>query len=294
MCLKCLTVLTTKNKMKILVFGKNGQVASSLAGLSDGLIFHDRHSADFNNPQSCIELVEAFDGDVIVNAASYTNVEQAESEEELASIINSSTPGAIARCAAGKSIPFIHISTDYVFNGKGEAPWQPDDSVNPINAYGRSKLAGERLIQESGCQYVILRTSSVFSSYGNNFVKTMLRLAQTHPSLRIVEDQTSGPTAAADIAQALLTIAASIDDGKFQSGIHHFCGTPYVSWAEFALEIFKQTGKSTKVEGIPSSEYPSALTRPMNSRLDCTSLEQAFGIKRPDWRESLRKVLNEL
>ncbi|MEP5779870.1 MAG: sugar nucleotide-binding protein, partial [Hyphomicrobiales bacterium] len=138
--------------MKILVLGKNGQVASSLAELSDGLIFHDRHSADFTNPQSCVELVEAFEGDVIVNAAAYTNVEKAESEEELASLINGTTPGAIAKCAAGKNIPIIHISTDYVFDGKSEAPWQPDDNVNPINAYGRSKLAGERLIQESGCQ----------------------------------------------------------------------------------------------------------------------------------------------
>jgi dTDP-4-dehydrorhamnose reductase len=191
-------------------------------------------------------------------------------------------------------VPFLHVSTDYVFDGAGTRAWRPDDETAPLGAYGRSKLAGEIGVNAAGGKSVILRTSWVFSAHGSNFVKTMLRLSSSRDQLSVVSDQIGGPTAAQDIASALISMARALQAGSGRPGIYHFSGTPDVSWADFAREIFRQSGRSTKVLDIPSQAYPTPARRPNNSRLDCQTTEAVFGIQRPDWRASLTKVLREL
>jgi dTDP-4-dehydrorhamnose reductase len=199
----------------------------------------------------------------------------------------------MARACADLGIPFCHVSTDYVFDGGGVAPRRPTDPVAPCNAYGRSKLLGEEAVRAAGGQSAILRTSWVFSAHGNNFVKTMLRLSETRDTLNVVEDQIGGPTPAADIATALLTMGRAMVAGH-AGGLYHFSGAPDASWADFAREIFAQAGRATGVTGIPTSGFPTPAVRPQNSRLDCRTLEAEFGIGRPDWRVGLSRVLKEL
>ena len=191
-------------------------------------------------------------------------------------------------------MPFVHISTDYVFDGSGERPWQPDDATGPLGAYGRTKLAGENAVRAAGGTYAILRTSWVFSAHGANFVKTMLRLGAERDRLTIVGDQVGGPTPAADIAAACLTIAKALQADPGLSGTCHFSGAPDVSWADFARAIFADAGLSPEVVDIPTSAYPTPAKRPGNSRMDCSATMAAFGIDRPDWHAGLRAVLSEL
>ncbi len=200
----------------------------------------------------------------------------------------------MAKACAELDIPFVHISTDYVFDGSGEKAWRPDQPTNPKNAYGLTKLIGEEAVREAGGRYAILRTSWVFSSHGSNFVKSMLRLSEDREQLNIVADQVGGPTPASDIAQACLNLVEQLANDASKEGTYHFSGAPDVSWQEFAETIFAQAGRDVTVKGIPTSEYPTPATRPLNSRLDCRSLEQTFGIARPDWRRGLEQVLNEL
>jgi dTDP-4-dehydrorhamnose reductase len=208
-------------------------------------------------------------------------------------VINGDAPAAMARACAAKGIAFLHLSTDYVFDGSGDTPWQPDDPVAPLNAYGRSKLAGEQGIAQAGGCYAILRTSWVVSSHGNNFVKTMLRLSQTRDALAVVDDQIGGPTPAADIAATLLRIAAPLRAGQ-GGGLYHYGGMPWVSWKDFATEIFAQAQRDITVTGIPGAQYPTPAARPHNSRLDCSRLAQDFGIYPPDWKAGLAQILSEL
>lgn len=283
--------------MKALVFGKTGQVATELQRncppdwTVEAL---GRNRADLTNPVACAALIAASDADVVINAAAYTAVDRAEQDEALASLINGSAPGAMAQAAAHRGVPFLHVSTDYVFDGRGSAPWGSDAPTDPLGAYGRSKLAGERLIRKAAGTHAILRTSWVFSAHGNNFVKTMLRLGAERDRLTIVSDQVGGPTAAADIAGALWKMAAALVRGPGRAGTYHFAGQPDVSWADFAREIFAQAGIACGVQDIPSRDYPTPARRPANSRLDCTLLQQEFGIARPDWREGLQHVLQTL
>lgn len=279
--------------MKILVFGKTGQVATELQRQAD-VIALGRDEADLSDPAACVAAIEASAPEVVINAAAYTAVDQAEDEEALATVINGDAPTAMAQACAERGIPFIHISTDYVFEGSGSAAWTPEDATGPLGAYGRSKLLGEDGVRAAGGDHVILRTSWVFSAHGNNFVKTMLRLAETRDALTVVGDQIGGPTAAADIAATCLKIAAQMTAGQGKSGTYHYSGAPDVSWADFAREIFAQGELDVAVEDIPSSAYPTKAVRPANSRMDCATLETIFGIKRPDWRKSLTNVLNDL
>jgi dTDP-4-dehydrorhamnose reductase len=281
--------------MRVLVFGQTGQVARELAKRSAqfDITALGRAEADLTDPTACAKAVAESNADVVINAAAYTAVDKAEDEEALATCINAEAPGAMARACAGKAIPFLHISTDYVFDGQGESPWRPDNPTAPQNAYGRSKLAGENAVRAAGGAHVILRTSWVFSSHGNNFVKTMLRLAQTRDHLTVVDDQIGGPTAAGDIADALLKIASQMVQGA-QGGTYHFSGAPDASWADFAREIFAQSGAATTVTGIPTTDYPTPAMRPLNSRMDCSATTRDFGITRPDWRQSLAQVLRDL
>lgn len=279
--------------MKILVFGRTGQVATQLQAQAD-VIALGRDQADLSDPGACAAAIATHAPDVVINAAAYTAVDRAEEEEAQASVINGDAPGAMARECAARAIPFVHISTDYVFAGDGDTPWSPDDATGPLGAYGRSKLAGERAIADVGGQWAVLRTSWVFSAHGNNFLKTMLRLSETRDALNIVEDQIGGPTPADAIAAACLTMARAMVDDRGKGGMHHFSGSPDTSWKGFAEEIFARVGRKVAVTGIPTQAYPTPAQRPLNSRMDCSALKAQFGIDRPDWRAGIDRALATL
>ncbi|WP_084613620.1 dTDP-4-dehydrorhamnose reductase [Roseicyclus elongatus] len=253
-----------------------------------------RDMADLCNPAACAAAIHAHAPSAVINAAAYTAVDRAEQEQDLANTINGAAPGAMARACAELGIPFVHLSTDYVFAGHGERPWQPTDPVAPLGAYGRSKLLGEEGVRAAGGVAVILRTSWVVSAHGQNFVKTMLRLGADRGRLSIVADQVGGPTQARAIADACLRIVAQVQRHPEKSGTYHFSGAPDVSWADFAREIFARAGLACRVEDIPSSAYPTPAARPANSRMDCSTTEAVFGIPRPDWRIGLREILSEV
>ncbi|UYQ72597.1 dTDP-4-dehydrorhamnose reductase [Pelagibacterium flavum] len=283
--------------MKVLVFGKTGQVARELSRRSpEGweMTTLGREDADLCDPESCAEAINIRRPDAVINAAAYTAVDRAETQEDLARRINAYSPAAMAQAAASICIPFLHISSDYVFDGASSIPQRPDCPTSPVNAYGRTKLAGEEAVRAAGGKYAILRTSWVFSSHGTNFVKTMLRLGREHDVLSIVSDQIGGPTPAADIASALVRMADCLTAESEHGGVFHFSGAPEVSWANFAREIFSQARISCTVREISTTEYPTPARRPANSRLDCHSLASKFGIERPDWRTGLAMVLQEL
>jgi dTDP-4-dehydrorhamnose reductase len=277
----------------ILVFGKTGQVATELQRLS-GVMALGRDDVDLADPTACATAIREHAPEAVINAAAYTAVDRAEDEEYFATFINGDAPAVMATACAELGIPLVHISTDYVFNGTGNTPYRPDDATEPQNAYGRSKLAGEIGIRESGAVYAILRTSWVVSAYGANFVKTMLRLSDTRDLLSVVADQIGGPTPARDIAATCVQIANQLIKEPFKSGTYHFSGAPDVSWAEFATEIFAQADRFVTIIPIPSAQYPTPAKRPFNSRMDCSSIEQVFGVIRPNWQEGLKEILKDL
>ena len=277
----------------ILIFGKTGQVARELQRSGDFLAL-SRDLTDLSNPLSCYDVIKIHEPEAVINAAAYTDVDKAETEEELATIINANSPKAMAQACATLNIPLVHLSTDYVFDGTGNEPWQPKDATKPQNAYGRSKKIGEDGIRSVDSTYCILRTSWVVSSHGTNFVKTMLNLSEDRATLSLVSDQIGGPTPAKDIAKACLQIVQQLKQDPSKSGTYHFSGTEDVSWAEFAIEIFKQTGRSVNVLPIPTCDYPTPAVRPLNSRLNCNKTEEVFSIHRPDWRIGLKDILTEL
>ncbi len=282
--------------MKLLVFGKTGQVATELARhLPKGVTarFLSRAEADLADPAACEAAVRAMRVDAVINAAAWTAVDRAETEEAAATVANGEAPAAIARACASRGVPFLHLSTDYVFDGSGEAPFRPDDPTAPLNAYGRSKLAGEVGVRAAGGKHLILRTSWVVSAHGANFVKTMLRLGRERESLRVVADQAGGPTPAAAIANALIAVAMAFHDGA-EGGTHHLSGAPDTTWAGLARAIMAGAGLSCAIEDIPSDAWPTPARRPRNSRLDCRSLAHAFGIPQPDWRDGLAAILSDL
>ncbi|WP_134681241.1 dTDP-4-dehydrorhamnose reductase [Paracoccus ravus] len=278
----------------LIVFGRSGQVATDLARLAPEARFFGRDQADLADATRLGELIAAARPSAIINAAAHTAVDRAESEPDLAHAVNAEAPIAMARAAAGLGVPFVHISTDYVFNGSGERPWTEADGTGPLGVYGASKLSGERGIAEAGGQWAVLRTSWVFSAHGANFVKTMLRLGAERDELRVVADQHGGPTPAADIAAACLSMVSQMLADAKKGGIYHFAGTPDVSWAQFAREIMAQAGLSCRISDISTRDYPTPARRPANSRLDCSAIARDFGISRPDWRLGLTQVLTEL
>lgn len=277
----------------ILVYGKTGQVAQALQRLAPDAVFFGRNRVDLRDPIAAAQAIRETRPDAVINAAAYTAVDKAEEEEALAHVINGDAPGAMAKACRDLGIPLVHISTDYAFDGSGEAPFKPSDPTGPLGAYGRTKLAGEKAIRAAGGPHAILRTSWVFSAHGANFVKTMLRLSESRDQLSIVADQIGGPTPAKAIAEACLILAKELRRAPEKSGVYHFAGAPDVSWAGFAREIFAQAGREVRVEDIPSAAYPAPATRPLNSRLDCSDLA-VFGLNRPDWRSGLTEVLTEL
>lgn len=277
----------------ILVFGKTGQVATELQVHAPKARFLSRSEADLSDPGVCAAAIRTVKPTAVINAAAYTAVDAAETEERLAQIINGDAPGAMAQACADLGIPLVHLSTDYVFDGSGEAPWKPGDPPAPLGVYGRTKLAGEEAIRATGCQHVILRTSWVFSAHGSNFVKTMLRLSESRNALSIVDDQIGGPTPAAAIAQSCLRLVEALQGGQ-GGGTYHYAGSPAVSWKCFARETFAAAHRHVVVRGIPTSEYPTAATRPLNSRLDCTSSQADFGIVMPNWKPALTETVETL
>lgn len=279
--------------MRLLVFGKTGQVARELARLAPDATFLGRDQADLLNPAACAEAIAATEAQVVINAAAWTAVDKAETEEATATIVNGDAPTAMARAAAAKGLSFLHLSTDYVFDGAGDQPFSPDHPTAPQNAYGRSKLAGEQGVRAANGNHLILRTSWVASAHGTNFVKTMLRLGTQRESLNVVADQIGGPTPSADIAQALMTAAKAMTEGA-QGGTHHFAGQPDTSWADFARAIMAEANLPCRINGIPTAEYPTPARRPLNSRLDCRAFTAAFGVPRPDWHEGLKAIVKEL
>lgn len=280
--------------MRLLVFGQSGQVAQELTRrLPDGVSarFLGRDQADLRDPAACAMAIGACDA--VINAAAYTAVDKAESDEATAQTVNGAAPAAMAARCADLDIPFLHISTDYVFAGAGTLPFAPDHPTAPRNAYGRSKLAGEEGIRAAQGRHLILRTSWVVSAHGANFVKTMLRLGAGRDSLNVVADQIGGPTPAGDIADALIAAARAMVNGA-KGGTHHFSGAPDVSWADFARAIMAQAGLACKINDIATTAYPTPAARPLNSRLDCSAFEADFGIRRPDWPLGLKLILQEL
>jgi dTDP-4-dehydrorhamnose reductase len=279
---------------RIVVFGSGGQVGRELVRMaaSRGLPVsaYNRSQCDVTDAGA---LERAIDGaGVVVNCAAYTAVDRAESEPEAAFRVNARAPGLMAELSARRNIPLIHISTDYVFDGSGARPWREDDPVGPLNVYGRSKLAGEDAIRERAAEHVILRTSWIFSGHGQNFVRSMLRLAETRPRLRIVSDQRGGPTAATDIAAAILAVVDRISSGAPAWGTYHFSGAPFTTWYDFAASILAD--RDVAIEPIATEDYPVPAARPKNSMLDCSRIRSVFGIEQPDWRHALPAVLREL
>lgn len=276
----------------ILVFGKSGQVARELAGQAGpGGVCLGRDACDLTTPGAARRAIRDHAPRVVINAAAYTAVDQAEQDYAAAMQINGHAVADMARTCTDLGIPLVHLSTDYVFSGRGSTPQCPDDPTGPLGVYGYSKLTGERAIRASGGVHVILRTSWVFSARGQNFLTTVQRLAATRTTLPMVADQIGGPTPAADVAAACLTIADQLCNAPDKSGTYHFSGYPDVSWAEFARTILTHTGQGCRVTDIPSASYPTPAQRPLNSRLDCSRTRSTFGLRRPDWQRGISALV---
>lgn len=281
----------------ILVLGRNGQIGSAFFDLLEGKgTFLTRNDVDFSAPNTIYDTLNQYTPEAVINCAAYTAVDNAEDEENLATIINGQSVSELARFCYDKDIPLIHYSTDYVFDGNGVAPWEPDDLPAPINAYGRSKLSGEEAIKKIGGKHLIFRTSWVYDAHGKNFFNTMLRLGKDREELRIVDDQVGAPSYAPDIAKATLHAlqhANTID--SFPSGIYHLCGKGEVSWYEFAKSIFLYANNyniEIQVQDlipVSSSAYPTKAKRPHNSRMNCDLTRSLLKTMMPDWHESLER-----
>jgi dTDP-4-dehydrorhamnose reductase len=289
--------------MRILVTGKHGQVATSLrerAPEGVEVVTFGRPELDLADADSIRDAFDAEVADVVVNAAAFTAVDKAEAEEDVAARINCDGAARVADAARGLGAPIIQLSTDYVFDGALGRPYREDDPVKPIGAYGRSKLAGEEAVADANPRATILRTAWVYSPFGANFVKTMLRLGETRREVRVVADQIGSPTSALDIADAIFEIARQLmyEATPEKYGVFHMTGAGEASWAEFAEAIFTQAhalGRpAVRVIPIPAAEYSTPARRPANSRLDSARLERDYGIALPHWRDSLKPVVARL
>lgn len=289
--------------MRLAVTGKNGQVVSALQALASDeleIVALGRPELDLAQPETVLTALREVKPDVVVSAAAYTAVDKAESEQDIAFAVNRDGARAVAQAASDIGIPVIHLSTDYVFDGTKDTAYVESDPTGPTSVYGRSKLEGERAVSEATDNYVVLRTAWVYSEYGNNFVKTMLRLSENRDEINVVADQFGCPTSANDIAAAVVTIARKLveDASAPLRGVFHLSGTGETNWANFAKQIFalsaENGGKSIVVNDITTAQYPTPARRPANSRLDCSKLEEVYGIKLPSWQTSTRAVVTAL
>ena len=288
--------------MNILCIGKSGQVARALAERSAEIgvecVCLGRPDLDLLDAHQIAAALDTRSPTVVVNAAAYTNVDGAESDQDAAFALNADAPGELAQQCRARGLPLIHISTDYVFDGSGEQAWRETDPTGPINVYGASKLAGEIAVREAHDQHVILRTSWVYSPFGANFAKTMLRLAKDRPELSVVDDQIGAPTGAIEIANAILALAPQVVANTEKFGTYHFAAGGHGSWADFAEEVFTlyeaRSGKATKLSRIATEAYPTPARRPANSRLDTDKFAATFNHKPLDWRGGVRATVNRL
>ena len=285
--------------MNLLVLGENGQLASELQVNCPREIyptFVGRRKYDLVNADGIFKLFQKYKPDCVINAAAFTDVDQSELNISLARKINAVAPKFIANEAKKRNIPYIHISTDYVFNNSDIDSINELAVPNPISEYGKSKFEGEKNIIQTNCNYLILRTSWVFSRYGKNFVKTILSLSENNDVINVVNDQIGGPTPASEIANTCYKILLRYKKEKFKSEILHFSGFPDVSWAEFASEIILQSKHATKIMAVSTKDYRAIngayiAERPSNSRLDCNLINHLYSIKRPDWRYYLEDII---
>lgn len=275
-----------------LLFGAGGQVGTELVRQGDFEVV-PRGEADLADPAACRRAILVRRPPVVVNAAAYTAVDRAEGEPDLAFAVNAHGPAALAGACAELGVPLVHLSTDYVFDGAKATPYREDDSPAPLSVYGASKLAGEQAIRARLDRHVILRTAWVFSGRRDNFIRTMHRLAD-RPELKVVDDQIGGPTAAAQVAEAVRALLAAIAAGRGRWGTFHFCGSPAVSRFQLAGAVFAALGRGPKLVPIATAAYPLPARRPANSMLDCRALEGAYGIPSPDWRTALPGALAQL
>jgi dTDP-4-dehydrorhamnose reductase len=292
--------------VKILVFGAGGQVGREVCRAawppSCELLPLDRTAGDIRKPAAISALLARERPDLVINLAAYTAVDRAESEPEAVWAVNCAGAAHIASMCGETKTALVQLSTDYVFDGAKRGRYCEDDAVNPLSVYGRSKEAGERAVRAATERHVILRTAWVYGAQGTNFVKTMLRLGAERPVLRVVADQQGCPTAAADIAAALVVIAAAVAHGRAEWGTFHFAGSGSTSWHGFAEEIIEvaarfgawPAGSRPRVEPIATAEYPTPARRPMNSVLDCGKIAATYGISAPRWQTSLTAMLREL
>ena len=286
----------------ILLFGANGQLGQELtrasAARATPLVALSRAEADIADRVAVSAAISRHRPSLVVNAAASTKVDLAETEIEAARQANEVGPGIIADDCATARVPLIHISTDYVFDGSKRGPYVEDDPIAPINAYGRSKAAGERAVRERTSLHVIIRTSWVYGEFGQNFLKTMLRLAATRDELRVVADQRGCPTSTADLAGAILRIAPQLPGGGKIWGTYHFVGAGVTTWHEFASRIVAAqaplTGRTPRVTAITTAEFPTPARRPMNSELDCSLFERTFGFRGRPWTEETDRITRAL
>lgn len=293
--------------MRLLCIGRDGQLARALLEQSEkmglDLTALGRPDVDLLQPETLDRALDEVAPDIVINAAAYTNVDGAEQDEEGAFALNHIAAERLAEATAAVSVPLIHISTDYVFDGTLERAYLETDPVTPTGIYGKSKLAGETAVAKANPHHVILRTAWLYSPFGKNFLKTMLRLAETGQPLRVVNDQFGNPTSALDLAQAVLQICQQIDVEAERNawGVYHAAARGVTNWAEFAEAIFIESaalnGPTARVESIPSEAYPTPVKRPSDSSLSCQKLSSVFGISLPQWQRSVRptvaRVLSE-
>ncbi len=290
--------------MRFLFLGGTGQVGQELAALAIPddveIVAPSRSAIDLEDVEAIARVIAAERWSAVINAAAYTEVDRAESEATRAFAVNAVAPSRLAIETGRRGIPLVHISTDYVFDGKKGAPYVEQDRVGPLNVYGRSKLTGEQGVRAANPRHVILRTSWAYSPHRSNFVKTILRLAAQRDRLAVVADQRGCPTAACDIAKTCLGVAmrcAAEPEGA-PYGVYHFAGAGDASWFELATAIVEMSAdrraKAAQVVPIRTSEYPTAATRPLDSRLDCTAIVRTFGVSLRSWREALEETIDRL
>ncbi len=291
--------------MKILLLGKNGQVGwelqRSLAPLGEVIALDRNNGGDLSNLSALAETVQRIAPDVIVNAAAHTAVDKAESEAELAMTLNAYAPQVLAQQAKKLNASLIHYSTDYVFDGSGDAAWREEDAVAPLNMYGKSKLAGEQFIAQSGCRHLIFRTSWVYGARGGNFAKTMLRLAGERDSLSVINDQFGAPTGADLIADVTAHALRTLQTHSDVAGLYHLVATGVTTWHDYAslvIAVARERGMSLKVppdaiHAVPSSAFPTPAQRPHNSRLHTQKLQKTFNLTLPDWQLGVLRMLSE-
>tara|TARA_R110000868_G_scaffold107263_4_gene293416 strand:+ start:37292 stop:38191 length:900 start_codon:yes stop_codon:yes gene_type:complete len=291
----------------ILLLGRSGQVATAVSAAATAQGRTIRHLARPELDLACpaeiaarLEpvLMAAGPGSVLVNAAAWTDVNGAETEPDRAHTINAVAPGILAARCQQVGVAMIHLSTDYVYDGLKPGAYRESDACNPVSVYGRAKLAGDEAVMQSGARHIILRTSAVFSATGQNFLRTMLRLGASQNTIRVVDDQITCPTAAADIAATILTIADRLAGGATESGVFHYSGNTPRSWADFACDIFKRAqpdiARRPTVVRIGTSDYPTPAQRPANSVLDCNAIERTFGVRQPDYAAALARTLTDI